>query len=357
MSNLLERVRRAGSDARPSWTPERAAANELAMRQRAHSQGRVRVLGGVAVVAALVIAVLTLRPALRPTGGVIHFADGSTAVPLDGDSRLIVTSVTPALLSSTLVRGGFRFRVTHDPSRVFRVVAGAVQVEVLGTEFSVQHAPHDRARVEVYSGRVRVSANGQRTELVAGESGEFPAPPEPKAPAATTPPSQPALPTAGAPPPRQAAAKRAWIHLAQSGDYDGAYAALKRTREVARGPVELMLAADAARLSHHAQDALAPLRALVAQYPGDPRAPLAAFTLGRVLLEDLGRPHDAAAAFARARDLAPRGPLAEDALAREVEAWSRAGELAPARERADEYLRRYPSGLRVRSVRRFGGVE
>ena len=89
---------------------------------------------------------------------------------------------------------------------------------------------------------------------------------------------------------------------------------------------DLLLAGDVARLSGHAAAAVAPLSRAVTLHPGDPRAPLAAFTLGRVHLEDLGAPRDAAIAFARARELAPDGPLAEDALAREVEAWSRAGE-------------------------------
>ena len=45
-------------------------------------------------------------------------------------------------------------------------------------------------------------------------------------------------------------------------------------------------------------------------HPDDARAPLAAFTLGRVHLEDLGAPRDAALAFARARTLVTRRLLA-----------------------------------------------
>jgi transmembrane sensor len=92
-------------------------------------------------------------------------------------------------------------------------------------------------------------------------------------------------------------------------------------------------------------------------HPDDPRAPLAAFTLARVHLEELGAPREAARAFARARELAPNGPLAEDALAREVEAWSRAGETETAHARAVEYTQRYPAGRRLRAVRKFGGLD
>jgi len=48
--------------------------------------------------------------------------------------------------------------------------------------------------------------------------------------------------------------------------------------------------------------------------------------------------------------------LAEDALAREVEAWSRAGETETARVQALIYSQRYPQGRRVHAVRRFGGL-
>lgn len=118
---------------------------------------------------------------------------------------------------------------------------------------------------------------------------------------------------------------------------------------------DLMLAADVARMSKHSDQAVAPLRKLLANHPGDPRAALAAFTLGRVLLDELGRPREAAEAFARAHAMG--GAMAQDALAREVEAWSRAGDAATARARAEEYVRTYPGGRRERSVRKFGGLD
>jgi outer membrane protein assembly factor BamD (BamD/ComL family) len=48
--------------------------------------------------------------------------------------------------------------------------------------------------------------------------------------------------------------------------------------------------------------------------------------------------------------------LAEDALARQVEATYRAGDTARARTLATEYLARYPKGRRVHAVQRFGGL-
>jgi hypothetical protein len=49
--------------------------------------------------------------------------------------------------------------------------------------------------------------------------------------------------------------------------------------------------------------------------------------------------------------------LAQDALAREVESWSKAGETAFARARAEEFVRRYPGSRRAKVVRRHGGLD
>ncbi|MEO7735665.1 MAG: hypothetical protein ABIY55_32220, partial [Kofleriaceae bacterium] len=147
-----------------------------------------------------------------------------------------------------------------------------------------------------------------------------------------------------------------WRDDAGRGAYAVAWLALARAAPLDRME-DLLLAGDVARLSGHADAAVSQLARAVALHPEDPRAPLAAFTLGRVHLEELGAPRDAAQAFARTRALAPSGPLAEDAWAREVEAWSRAGEVETARARALAYLQRYPQGHRAHAVRRFGGLE
>jgi transmembrane sensor len=117
------------------------------------------------------------------------------------------------------------------------------------------------------------------------------------------------------------------------------------------------MAADRARLAGHAAEGAELLRKLVRVHPADPRAPLAAFTLGRLLLMELGRPADAAAAFAEARRLSPKGAFAEDALAREVEALAKAGLTADAQARADEYRRLYPNGRRMATVRTAGSSQ
>jgi transmembrane sensor len=154
--------------------------------------------------------------------------------------------------------------------------------------------------------------------------------------------------------PTAAQTREGWRELARDGEYDRAYAVIAAVRDE---PEELLLAADVKRLSHHPAEAIEPLRAVVRDHASDPRAPLAAFTLGRVLLEELGRPAEAADAFADAVRLAPSGPMAEDALAREVEAQSRAGEPAAAKRLAQQYVAQFPTGRKLKSVRRFGALE
>ena len=114
---------------------------------------------------------------------------------------------------------------------------------------------------------------------------------------------------------------------------------------------------DTARSQGQLERAVELLRQILREYPNDPRAPLAAFTLGRVLLNELGRPREAAAAFHTVREKGPSGQFAEDALAREVEAWSRASEPERARALASAYLEQYPAGRHARRVKALAGLD
>ena len=262
--------------------------------------------------------------------------------------------------------------------------AGSVEVAVLGTVFDVERG-EGRVRVAVSRGKVRVrtgvTANGSiATAIVkAGESLWFDdvAPKEPvianadrgsQPTAAATSPLTAAKQTSGRS--RHSAQLRnredradhdetprvAWRSLSQSGDYDGAYRLLQQSTVEDDDSGALLDAADAARLSGHPQAAVTYLRKVLDQHRESPVAPLAAFTLGRVLLERLGQPSEAADAFATARQLAPSGSLAQDALAREVEAWSKAGRPDDAYRRAQEYVETYPKGRRLRAVQLYGGL-
>ena len=141
-------------------------------------------------------------------------------------------------------------------------------------------------------------------------------------------------------------ASQSWRDYALKGDYGKAYLELNERGKggVRDEPADLMLAADVARLSSHPGDAVAPLRKLCERHAADKRAPIAAFTLGRVLLDDLGRAAEAASFFEKARTLWPAGPIAQEALAREAEAHKRARNLPRAQALAGQYLRQYPQG-------------
>jgi len=294
------------------------------------------------------------------TGEATTFADGSVAELGSGEAQLQIEEDTPRRVVARL-RGGARFRVVPNPERTFQVQAGDVRVRVLGTVFSLQELGSGQTQVLVQQGRVEVAWVGGAAVLLAGQGGVFP--PGEDRPAEDAPSSRPAgapdAPAgeaiAGQAPDRAARPVRGrpeWREYAARGEYDRAYALL---RAAGAGGVpddagDLLLAADVARLSGHPDQAVAPLRSLCDRHAGDRRAPVAAFTLGRVLLDDLGRAPEAADAFHRARLLWPGGPLAEDALAREAEAWQRAGELVRASEMARAYRDRYPRGRHLAAL-------
>jgi transmembrane sensor len=151
-----------------------------------------------------------------------------------------------------------------------------------------------------------------------------------------------------------------WRQLYATGDVSGALHELEGVTLAGPDGIDepdaLLAAADVFRQTHHPERAVDPLERLVARHPGDPRAPTAAFTLGRVLLDELHRPGAAVDALRRSRALSPEGPLASDALAREVEALVKASRRGEAIARAHEYLHAYPHGAHREAVRQWCGL-
>jgi transmembrane sensor len=347
----------------PLWSAEhteRLSGRVLAARRRR------AVVRGVASVSALVAVAAGLwiyspksvdlrqpAPALASAASEREFAlpDGSRVSLLGAGSRVEVLEQTGALVRTELGAGAARFDVRHDPSRVFEVESGGVKVRVLGTAFSLVREG-SFTRVSVERGAVRVQWAGGEAFLSAGQAGLYP-------PAANAidgdsgkaAASEPLADLAGS----VAEEGSSWRKLAKRGAYNDAYKALAPTasKSVRDEPSDLMLAADVARLSRHPGEATRFLSRVEAGFPRDKRAPLAAFTLGRVLLEDLGQPGRAADAFRRAQQLAPRGPLASDALAREADAAQRAGQADRARQLAARYLEQYPSGPQAQRLRKL----
>jgi transmembrane sensor len=298
----------------------------------------------------------------------VRFGDGSMVQLLDESSVLDVGAASPSAVDVTLRSGSAEFEITPNPKRQFIVHAGIADISVLGTHFLVTREGQ-RVRVAVTRGRVAVTLAGSARQLTAGESSWFP-PSEPTledAPETASAAAPNAIPPtsalASAAPPTPSAGvdtlspRRRFLDHAGRAEYREAYSVLERVPEVVgNAPEDLMLAADAARFSNHPAQATRFLERVTREHPQSSVAPLAAFTLGRIYLSQVGQPAKAADAFALARKLAPAGSLAEDALAREVEAAQVAGQATRAHELAEQYLRRYPNGRRLTSVRKSGGL-
>jgi transmembrane sensor len=288
----------------------------------------------------------------------MQLADGSEVSLRDEHTQLSVSEVTQQRAVLEMRAGQARFDVVHRVERAFVVHCGEVTIEVLGTAFELQR-DGARTHVSVLRGRVAVSWSSGRTELSTGEAAWFPRgdsslPPASSQRARVRAADKPASRHLDAAPPSAASS---WREPAERGEFERAYELLRQAPQPVADDVEqLLLAADTARLSGHPEAALPYLRRVVAQHARDSRAPLAAFTLGGVLMQQLGQPREAEAAYARARELASSSPLAEDALARQVEAAHRAGDAALARSLGQEYVAKYPQGRRVHAVRRFAGL-
>jgi transmembrane sensor len=354
--NLERRLEQGPLRVAPLWTDgqqEKLPQQVLKRRrQRALVRGGASVIATVAAVAGLwffglkapsqarPVAALPATPAVRE----FALADGSRVSLLGAGSRVDVVEQTPARVRTRLGAGAARFDVRHDAARVFEVESGDVKVRVLGTAFSLTREG-SQTRVAVERGAVRVEWEGGQVQLAAGQSGLYP-PPGMAIPGAS---AEPAADLAG----EVAETAASWRKLAKRGDYTNAYRALAPNNAVRDEPSDLMLAADVARLSRHPAEATRYLSRVVDGFPRDKRASLAAFTLGRVLLEDLGQPARAADAFRRAQQLAPSGPMASDALAREVEAARRAGQKERAKQVARRYLELYPQGPQADRLRKL----
>ncbi len=296
--------------------------------------------------------------------------DEGTEVQLLDEARVDVVERTDERVVIKMRRGSAHFRVRHDPTRVFRVEAGDVIVEDLGTVFVVDKGEHS-AKVSVSEGEVAVSFidDGQRRrlQLSAGQSGEYrfdggaaneAAPAATERPDAGAQSGEPATVEVKTPEPDKRATAD-WRALARAREYRQAYELIapRGFRDVRNEPGDLLLASDVARLSRHPAESATFLRRLLEHHATDPRAPSAAFTLGWVLMSELGRAREAAVAFGRVRSLAPHGNLAEDALARSIEAWYRAGELGRAEAEVRRYRKLYPKGRHQAMLERLVGTQ
>jgi transmembrane sensor len=290
-----------------------------------HDAGPLRLATGAAVAAVD-----------APAGGVrLAMSDGS-AIELATGARFEPIESSASTFIGVLEQGTGTFDVRPGGPRRWQIECGLATVEVIGTRFSCARAP-GRLLVNVEHGVVLV--RGERVpsrtrRLAAGESLEvLEAQEAPASPAGAADGDGAAAATAEpvAQPDRSAVTRAGngsgWRELARSGHHREAFATLGAQgirREAKRlGIADLFALADVARLSGHPADAVGPLQRIVDGFPRDPQAPLAAFALGRLQLDDLDRPQAAAAAFSRALELGAPQSVRENVRARLEEARAR----------------------------------
>src|SRR5207244_65491 len=87
--------------------------------------------------------------------------DGTTVSPLGAETSIAWRQISPSRVVVGLDRGRIRCEVHPNPARVFRVEAGNVTIEVLGTAFDVERLPDETVRVSVDRGLVRVTSSSK----------------------------------------------------------------------------------------------------------------------------------------------------------------------------------------------------
>jgi transmembrane sensor len=349
----------------PPAPDAQALWHSIAARRRPALPRRTRPTLVAAAFGILTAAVITfgLRAAwFRPAalsladGGPLHvlqtqhaattlaLSDGSR-IELAPNTRLVPRSVNGRLFAAELAAGSAAFDVVPGGPRRWLITAADVQVSVLGTRFRVERTGL-AVNVSVERGVVEVTGpnvpHGSR-RLFAREQLSIPS-----TPLAVVRAPQPSPPTA-------AVVTESYPADAQKPDARSQPDApvsptLPAGRREARTADAILAGADAAREAGHPARAAALLTRLIDRYPTDPRAALAAFTLGQLYLEQLASPARAAQAFERAQLFGLPQALAEDGAARLVEAYAKAGQFERAQTAAAAYRAHFPQGPRRHAI-------
>jgi hypothetical protein len=139
-----------------------------------------------------------------------------------------------------------------------------------------------------------------------------------------------------------------WTTLAREGAFDEAVTAAERygTAVIAREAPEdeLLLLADAARYARRPALARSLYLSTRARFASRPSAARAAFALGRLAVEQGAPWQESAQWFERVTTEQPAGPLAREAMGRQIEALQRGGANERAASVARAYLSRFPDG-------------
>ncbi|HET7538556.1 MAG TPA: FecR domain-containing protein [Polyangiaceae bacterium] len=273
--------------------------------------------------------------------------DGSS-LKLRAQSEVQVHSSQSSSIALQLTRGELWCDVTHRDERKFKVVAGDVEVRVVGTQFSVKTLAGASPRVEVSVTRGVVEVSSARRPGVvarvgAGQSWIQDAASAPHA-SESAPTAEPGSgdatqPDATQPDATQPDAKAASASAAPSAMTAG----IPSARDLFERAAESRRAGDPAAAAHAYEE-------LLRLHPGDARASLSAFELGRLRMDRLGDLGGAITALERAVATNIGPSFREDALARLVSVYASKGNVAACQRARDRYLSSYPTGVHATTV-------
>jgi hypothetical protein len=282
----------------------------------------------------------------------VGLGDGSR-LELAARTKLTVIGNDPSSMQIALDHGRVECDVTPRPERHFAVTAAGVVVRVKGTKFGVELAPaRDRVKVDVERGRVEVTWHdgAERRELAAGEHWSIdlkPATPTTPSPTASNDEASSPVPSAAA----GVEARDVEVSDEAPSAEPSKSSDSPRPASVP-GARELLDLGNAARRAGDIASAVRAYEQLLVLHPSDGRAGLAAFELGRLKMDRLGDVQGAVQALQKAVRLAPGGAFREDAMARLVDAYARAGMTERCRSAQSAYLASYPTGVHASAVER-----
>jgi hypothetical protein len=302
----------------------------------------------LAAVALLVFALRRPAPSVLPgavfgseTGtALVDLSDGSH-IEVDPQAKVAVLRGDPSDVHVELRSGAALFEVSHVERRSFVVSARGVDIRVVGTRFRVNLDGPERVHVAVERGVVEVRRHGHDEtvqRLSAGEEGTV------MADGAV---STDVTSETAAPAPPEAAPTSEPVAAPSNDGPQGDSKSNGATPVDAR---QLFDAAGAARRAGKNAQAAALYDSVRRRFPGDARAGLSAFELGRIRMDALGDPSGAMEALSQSITLSPAGSFREDAQARLVYAADAMHDEPRCRAMQKAYLARYPRGAHAVNV-------